>query len=114
MTTTLVNIARGDTFDVYVGRPGLFGNPSRVGSMCVVCYGWHTEKGETIECYRKHFAVRVATDAVFRDAVLALRGKRLGCYCAGTGPCHGDVIVEYLDGGNADTALDNLFNRMTS
>ena len=36
------------------------------------------------------------SDPEFRAKVLALRGKRLGCWCA-PAPCHCDIIAAYLD-----------------
>lgn len=92
MRTTVVNIKR-ETYDVFIGRPSIFGNPyiiDRDGT-----------REEVIELYRKYFLVRVARDEQFRGRVLILKGKRLGCYCEPL-PCHGDVIVEYLEGGNAE------------
>lgn len=92
--TTVVNISRGEEFDVYIGRPGkgmegYFGNP------------YPLEKGQprgaTIEKFRAYFEKRIAEDPEFRRRVLALRGKRLGCFCK-PAPCHGDVMAEYIDG----------------
>lgn len=100
MTTTVVNIRRHE-FDVYVGRAGhgfdgYFGNPiKRRGP-----------SGSTIDAYRDHFYERLETDEAFKQRVLALRGKRLGCFCVQTtwslkdnGPpiCHAQVIAHYLD-----------------
>jgi hypothetical protein len=111
--TTLVNLARGDTCDIYIGRPGPFGNPSRVGTVCSLCAGLHKHKSETIDCYRRYFHDRIAGDTGFESKVRALQGKRLGCYCVGTGnPCHGEVIVEFLDGGNDGAVLANMVNRL--
>jgi hypothetical protein len=44
-----------------------------------------------------YFKSRLRTDAVFRNRILVLKGKTLGCFCK-PNPCHGDVIAEYLDG----------------
>lgn len=90
MKTTVVNL-RKEPFDVYIGRAGrgqsgYFGNPFTV-----------KEHGEAaLELFAEHFAERIAEDEEFRERVLALRGKRLGCFCKPR-PCHGDIIAEWLD-----------------
>ena len=74
---------------VYIGRGSTFGNPYRVG-----LDGTRTE---VIQRYREYFYGRISSDLAFRKAVEDLAGKRLLCYCRPKA-CHGDVIVEYLDG----------------
>lgn len=90
--TRAVNLKQ-EPFDVYIGRAGrgqdgYFGNPFRLapGSM----------RGSTIAKFREYFLKRVEEDADFRRAVLALRGKRLGCFCKPLA-CHGDVIAAWID-----------------
>jgi hypothetical protein len=61
----------------------------------------HT-RTESLAAFTRDFRLRVTTDPQFREEVQALRGKRLGCYC--TGPCHGEVIVAWLEEGRANTA----------
>lgn len=91
--TKLLNIGLGLTkgvdYDVYIGRrghgeDGYFGNPFSQFSRVVA-----------IEKFKVYFAKRIERDAEFRERVQALRGKRLGCFCAPL-PCHGQVIVDYL------------------
>jgi len=86
--TTVVNRAK-EQHDVYIGRPSIFGNPYRVSRDC--------PRAEAITKYRVWFLKRIERDKKFRAYVEALRGKRLGCYCAPLA-CHGDVIVEWLNG----------------
>lgn len=90
--TTVVNL-RTSEFDVYIGRAGrgwsgYFGNPFRRKP--------GEPPGATIERYRTYFLERVEKDPEFRERVMALEGKRLGCFCA-PNPCHGDVIVWWLN-----------------
>ena len=54
-----------------------------------------------IELYGAWLAERVAHDAAFRAALLALRGKVLGCWCA-PAPCHAQVLCDYLNGVKLD------------
>lgn len=98
--TRVVNIYKEEC-QVYIGRAGhgqdgYFGNPVKKWQRCYVCKDMHRENGETIPCYRKYFEERMRDDPEFRDQVESLRGKVLGCFCK-PGPCHGDVIVEYLE-----------------
>jgi hypothetical protein len=112
--TTVVNIARGGVCDVSIMRPSMFGNPSVIGGRCPECGKVHRERGETIECFRAYLLRRVRHDADFREAVEALRGKRLGCCCVPLA-CHGHVYVEYLDGTGRDddAVLNDMVNRLT-
>ena len=90
--TTVVNLRKED-YDVYIGRAGrgqdgYFGNPFQV-----------SEGGREacIEKYREYFFDRIANDREFKERVLALRGKTLGCFCKPEA-CHGDVIADYVNG----------------
>jgi hypothetical protein len=99
--TRIVNIRTG-SYDVYIGRPGrgrngIFGNPYPVWVKCVRCGELHTTPASTLPCFRAYFEERVRTDDTFRLHTLRLRGKTLGCYCKPGNPCHGKVIVEWLD-----------------
>jgi hypothetical protein len=87
MVTVVVNL-RYEAYDVYIGRPSIFGNPFSVKK-----YG----REECIERYREYFYGRLATFPEFKQEVLKLKGKRLGCFCKPEA-CHGDIIVKYLAG----------------
>lgn len=87
--TTVVNI-HYDAYDVYIGRAGhgfdgYFGNPYSAASRTV-----------NIQFFESYFYGRVEKDPLFRARVLALKGKRLGCFCKPKA-CHGEVIAEYLN-----------------
>lgn len=84
--TRVVNLRR-ERFDVYIGRAGkgqdgYFGNPFKAD--------------EGLATFRSYFLTKLARDAEFKRRVSELRGKVLGCFCK-PGPCHGDVIVEWLE-----------------
>ena len=96
-TTTVVHMHRAE-WDVKITRNyrglvpdppafGCFGNPFKLGDY---------SRDECIGLFRDYFLERVDRDPIFRAAVLALRGKRLACFCHPL-PCHGDVIKEWLD-----------------
>lgn len=97
--TTVVNLRR-EQFDVYIGRlhscpewfhgfgsDGVFGNPFSVAK---------EGRDEALRLFKTYFTARVASDSSFLALVYALRGKRLGCFCA-PNACHGDVYVKWLE-----------------
>lgn len=87
--TRVVNVHKEEC-DVYIGRgkSANFGNPFKISK--------HMTREQSIEAYRDFFYKRIANDPHFVDQIESLRGKTLGCFCKPL-PCHGDVIVEYLD-----------------
>lgn len=85
MRTVVVNQNQED-FDVYIGRPSDFGNPFPVGK----------DRKKAIKLYENYFLEKIEVDAEFKQKVLALRSKKLGCFCKPLA-CHGDIIVEYLE-----------------
>jgi len=86
--TTVVNKSF-EGCDVYIGRPSMFGNPFKMNN--------NTTREEAISLFKEYFYKRLEEDENFKAAVLDLKGKVLGCFCKPS-PCHGDVIVEYLEG----------------
>lgn len=67
-------------YDVYIGRPGPWGNPFRIG-----------RDGDRADVIRK-FEEWLKTQPQRMVQLKKLKGKRLGCYCAPL-PCHGDVLA---------------------
>lgn len=84
--TTVVN-KRNESFDEYIGRGSIFGNPYEIGR--------DGTREQVIERYRTWFGFMVR-DPIFLSAVQLLRNKKLGCFCKPL-LCHGDVIKEFLD-----------------
>lgn len=90
--TKIVNLYK-EPYDIYIGRAGkgkdgYFGNPIKLKP---------TQKpGDTLTEYKEYFINKINTDSEFKDKVLELKGKILGCFCKPK-PCHGDIIVEYLN-----------------
>ena len=84
-------------YDVYIGRPGPWGNPFPLRG--------EDERLEVIERYRQWLREQLAAGKISADDLLSLRGKTLGCWCAPR-PCHGDVLLaeaERLAEGAAST-----------
>lgn len=73
---------RREPCDVYIGRPGDWGNPFRIGP-----------DGTRAEVIAK-FEQYLRSSPVLLSRLPELRGKVLGCHCA-PGPCHGDVLAKY-------------------
>lgn len=100
--TTVVNL-RYDDYDDYIGRSGkgrdgYFGNPTYIDAV--------TTRTKALAEFMVYFDKRIAEDADYRRRVLALRGKRLGCFCAPRGGltaadhphiCHGQIMAEWID-----------------
>lgn len=93
--TKVANIKKDEPYDVYIGRPSPFGNPfTHINSTFGDCKKVATRE-EAIAKYRTWFLEQLKSPE-FYQKVQALRGKTLGCFCKPL-PCHGDVIVEYLE-----------------
>lgn len=90
--TKVVNIYKAP-FDVYIGRAGK-------GQDGYFCNPFPLIKGEErsaiIKRYSQYFHKRLLEDSVFKERILSLEGKTLGCFCHPQS-CHGDVIAEYLN-----------------
>ncbi|MDE0456106.1 MAG: DUF4326 domain-containing protein [Chromatiales bacterium] len=76
--------ARARPGDVYIGRPGRWGNPFVVGR--------HGTRDQVIELYRRRLWTDLQEGRTSRRDLAALAGKRLVCWCA-PAPCHGDVLA---------------------
>ena len=92
MHTVVVNIKK-EHFDVYIGRAGrgedgYLSNPFRIGQ--------GTSREDAVKRFHGYFADRIERDSEFKRRVLALKGKKLGCFCKPKA-CHGDVIADWLN-----------------
>lgn len=94
--TAVVNRDRGDSFDAYIGRGTLWGNPFVVGGQ-----EGQFDRDEAIEKYKAHFESNILGDESKRRGILGLRGMRIACHCKPLA-CHGDVIASYLNGLDPD------------
>src|SRR4051812_48607396 len=91
--TVVVNVARGDAYDIYIGdeapehglKRSQFANPFRIGT-----------DGTAIDVVEKFRSWVLTRPDLIVLARRELRGKRLGCWCA-PGPCHGDILAEIAD-----------------
>lgn len=83
MVTKVVN-KREEHYDVYIGRPSVWGNPYVVGR--------DGTRKEIVEKYEAWIRGRPELLARLGE----LRGKVLGCHCKPK-LCHGDVLVKLVN-----------------
>ena len=76
-------------FDVYIGRPSIWGNPFSHLPTANVEYLVRT-RTEAIKCYAAWINVR---PDLIKAAKEELRGKDLLCWCTPL-PCHGEILME--------------------
>lgn len=81
--TKVVHCKR-EPYDVYIGRPGKWGNPFVDGK--------DGTRLQVIDKYRNW----VRTQPHLMKEIPSLKGKTLGCWCHPK-PCHGDVLAELAD-----------------
>lgn len=77
-----------EKFDVYIGRPGPWGNPFTLVN--------EAGRAEVIEKYRTWLLAELEAGRIKKEDVISLRGQTLGCWCAPRA-CHGDVLLEVAD-----------------
>ena len=86
MSTTVVHCKRSE-YDVYIGRPSIWGNPFEIGK--------DGTRQEVINKYEDYILGNPELLAKLPE----LKGKRLGCWCAPQ-ECHGDVLVDLVENGH--------------
>lgn len=87
--TKVSNKDTGDSYDIYIGRGTLWGNPYQMGK--------EGTRDEVIAKFAYDFDKRfLKFPEQFDENIEKLRGKTLGCHCK-PAACHGDVIANYLN-----------------
>ena len=72
-----------EPYDIYIGRPGKWGNPFTIGA--------DGTRTQVIEKYREW----IKGQPELMNTLDELDGKVLGCWCKPKA-CHGDVLVHLL------------------
>jgi hypothetical protein len=91
--TKLVNIKSHREYDVYIGRPSIFGNPyTHIKNKETRAEYVVATRKEAIEKYREY----LLNNPELLDKIEQLRGKTLACWCSPKS-CHGDIIIEVLN-----------------
>ena len=73
-----------EPYDVYIGRPGKWGNPYIIGP--------DGTREEVIEKYEEW----VRSSPTMMRTLHQLKGKVLGCWCDPGVPCHGEVLLKLM------------------
>lgn len=85
MSKTRVVNHRDEAYDVFIGRPTLYGNPFVIGP--------DGTREDVLALYRQHLEDNPdIVDMAVRD----LSDSVLGCYCKPEA-CHGDVLIEFME-----------------
>ena len=77
-----------EKYDVYIGRPGKWGNPFSWKEGTLAKFKCDTRE-ESIEKFREW----IQQDRILMEDLHELDGKVLGCWCRPKS-CHGDVLKE--------------------
>jgi len=91
--TTVVNV-KHETCDLYIGRAfagrpeSKWHNPYRIGL--------DGTREEVIAKYARDLGKKIVENPELLDEILAMHGKRLGCWCAPEA-CHGDILAHIAD-----------------
>lgn len=72
-----------ETFDVYIGRPSIWGNPFSIG-----------KDGRRKEVIRK-YEQWIRNKPELLNRLHELKGMTLGCWCSPKS-CHGDVLIKLV------------------
>lgn len=88
-----------EKYDVYIGRPGKWGNPFTHKDGTRAQYKVASRE-EAVEKYREY----VLSKPELLKALHELKGKTLGCWCARKGGltekdvlvCHGQVLIDLV------------------
>lgn len=83
MKKKLVVHCKKEPFDVYVGRPGAWGNWFQIG-----------RDGTREEVVAKFERWIRSKPEMVAKAKRELKGKVLGCWCSPISPCHAEVLVK--------------------
>ena len=81
-----------EEFDVYIGRPSIWGNPYSHKEGTAAQFKTRTRR-EAIEMYEKYLLSNKELMAKLPE----LKHRTLGCWCKPKRSCHGDVLKKHVD-----------------
>lgn len=84
---TRVVHCKKEPYDVYIGRPGIWGNPYVIGK--------DGNREEVIAKYREY----ILNNPFLMGKISELKDKVLGCWCYPLA-CHGNILAELADGND--------------
>lgn len=92
METRVVHCKK-EPYDVYIGRPSLWGNPFTHHSDKETKAEFVVEsRREAIKLYEEY----IRSKPELMAKIMELKGKTLGCWCKPKS-CHGDIIVKIIN-----------------
>lgn len=91
MNKTKVVHMKKDKYDVYIGRPSIWGNPFSHREGTLALHKCET-RDEAVQKYRDW----IQTQPQLLTQIPTLKGKILACWCKPQA-CHGDVLAELAD-----------------
>lgn len=84
-----------EEYDIYVGRPSIWGNPfTHIKDRATKAKFIVSSREESIEKYREW----ILKQPHLLSQLHLLKGKILGCWCKPKS-CHGDVLIELIESG---------------
>lgn len=83
---------RKSKFDIYIGRPSIYGNPYSHLPNTLATFKVKTRE-EAIIKYEEYL---LNNERLLELVKELLQGKVLGCYCYPL-PCHGDILLKYAN-----------------
>ena len=86
--TKIINIKSGEKYDIYCGRPSIYGNQFVIGK--------DGDRNEVCDKFEAYFQERVKNDLEYRNEIYKLRNKTLGCFCV-PNRCHCETYINYLN-----------------
>lgn len=89
MKGVVVHCKRSE-YGVLIDRTTIYGNPF------VMQRGRKGERERVMQAFEGYARKRIERDPEFREAVKALLGRVLGCWCAPLA-CHGDVLLKLAE-----------------
>lgn len=81
----VVNL-RNEPFDIYIGRPSIWGNPFIIGP-----------DGTREEVVKKYSEWVMTQPDLINKVKSELKDKVLGCFCSPLA-CHGDILIKIANG----------------
>lgn len=104
MKTKVVH-CKMDHYDVYIGRPSIFGNPfsHKTGTKAEVLV---PTREEAVEKYRQWINGEIVVKNISPptlEQIKELKGKVLGCWCY-PHACHGDILAEICNSSGEEDA----------
>lgn len=89
-----------EPYDVYIGRPSLYGNPYAIGR--------DGNRQNVLDKYTLH----LINNPQLQKNLIQLRGKILGCWCKPK-ICHGDIIEFFLGNCTDEEIMQGNISRFT-